>query len=288
MRHFHRAFPMIPYDSHVTQSLSFKLRLVGHRPKDPDFIMTHLTLVYWLNIEFLKLCTYKNKPQTFMHCRSSVCKYQFFASIISLSSQPSDLSKSSWAMFKKVKSPWKSNLFCKISLFSTCLDQVALHISSCSPWASRVRNWWPSRNCGAIQGASFAHLGPSTPNISKSCIQFACSCLLIFAISFQFCSCWICFRCFSVLLAGSSQLQSTAQIEAQQNGTNTAKSRPFAHVTTTSQTGFQLVVTTATEHWTPSVFGLQRIDSSTEAGWDYRSINASQCESMRFNACARS
>ena len=135
---------------------------------------------------------------------------------------------------------------------------------NCSPrlgvsGASRVRNWFVSKlwSHGAVQGASFAHLGPKskTPNISKTASSlraYFCVFFLIFVHVFMF------LNVFSLLLAKLPLLK------AQHDGTDTAKSRPFTHVTTASQAGLQFVVATATEHRTPSVFGLQRIDSSTD------------------------
>lgn len=137
---------------------------------------------------------------------------------------------------------------------------------NCSPrlgvsGASRVRNWFVSKlwSHGAVQGASFAHLGPKskTPNIYKTASSlraYFCVFFLIFVHVFMF------LNVFSLLLAKLPLLQ------AQPDGTDTAKSRPFTHVTTASQAGLQLVVATTTEHRTPSVFGLQRIDSSDPDG----------------------
>ena len=96
---------------------------------------------------------------------------------------------------KKVKRPWKVILFYKKTL--DILNSVKDELRSfqhflqvrCSPrlgvsGASGVRNWLVSKlwSHGAVQGASFAHLGPKskTPNISKTASSLRAYFLRIF------------------------------------------------------------------------------------------------------------
>lgn len=128
---------------------------------------------------------------------------------------------------------------------------IALHASA-SP-GRLVFGTGSSRNCGAMEPFRAHPLHTlvrsqklqTSPKLHPVCVH-------IFVYLFMF------LNLFSLLLAKLPFLK------AQPDGTDTAKSRPFTHVTTTSQAGLQLVVATTTEHRTSSVFGLQRIDSSTD------------------------
>ena len=200
-----------------------------------------------------------------MHFQSSVCKYQFFTSIMSLSSQLSDLSKS-WPMWqkveffsghvkkvksKKVKSPESS--FFSIKRTLNILNSVKDELLS-TPRRLRGVFWTgSSRNCGAMEPFRAHPLHTLVRNQKlQTSPKLHPVCVHIFVYLFMF------LNLFSLLLAKLPFLK------AQPDGTDTAKSRPFTHVTTTSQAGLQLVVATTTEHRTSSVFGLQRIDSSTD------------------------